>query len=352
MGRKWIKISELASLVNGEWQGHEDVEICDMADLNSVQEGQIAFLDNKRMIREAEGSRATALIVPNDMEDLALPVIKVKNPAWAAAVIHNYLLKKDFVATGIDARAVIGSGCSIAEDVSIGPLAVIGDGVTIGHRATIKPGVVIGDNVEIGDDVLLHPNVSVLDGSILGDRIIIHSGTVVGSDGFGYAHDDMGHHVKRPHVGYIQIDDDVEIGANSCLDRSTFGRTWIKQGTKIDNLVQVAHNVEIGEHSIIAGQSGIAGSTVVGKGLVVGGHSAISGHLKLGDRVTVAGHSAVINNQEDGVVVAGFPSFSHKKWLRASAAFQKLPDLVKQIREIKNKLSEIEKNIGERSISD
>ena len=347
MGKQWKKISELASLVNGEWQGEIDVAIYEMADLNTAEEGQIAYLDSKRKAQEALETGAAALIVPRDMEDLPVPVVKVDNPAWAAAVIHTHLLRKEFVASGIDGRAVIGLDCSISEDVSIEPLVVVGDRVKVGHRTQIKPGVVIGNDVVIGDDVLLYPNVTILDGSVLGNRIIIHSGTVIGSDGFGYAHDSQGHHVKRPHVGYVQIDDDVEIGANVCVDRATFGRTWIKRGTKIDNLVQVAHNVEIGEDTIIAGQSGIAGSTVVGKGLVVGGHSAISGHLNLGDRVTVAGHSAVINNQDDGVVVAGFPAFPHKQWLRASAAFQRLPGLVKEIREIKNKLAAIEKNIGE-----
>jgi len=164
---------------------------------------------------------------------------------------------------------------------------------------------------------------------------------VIGSDGFGYAHDREGRHVKRPQVGYVQIDDDVEIGANVCVDRATFGRTWVKRGTKIDNLVQIGHNVEIGEDSIIVSQCGISGSTTLGNGLIMGGKAAVSGHLKIGNRVTMAGKAGVMSDLEDGAVVAGFPAFSHKKWLRAASIFKKLPDLAKEVRELKKRLEKI-----------
>ncbi len=340
MGKKPVNISELAALVDGEWHG-EDVAVNDLADINTAAAGQLAYIDDRRKITAAAQTRASALIVPGDVGSLSLPVIKVSNPAWAAAVIHNHLLRKEFVGAGIDQRAVVGADCLIPEDITIMATAVIGARVQIGQRTKICPGVVIGDDVKVGADVLIHPNASILAGSIIGDRVIIHSGTVVGSDGFGYAHDNEGRHVKRPHVGYVQIDDDVEIGANTCVDRATFGRTWIKRGTKIDNLVQIAHNVEIGEDSIIVAQAGISGSTVLGNGVVMGGKVAISGHLKIGNRVTMAGKAGVISDQEDGSVVAGFPAFSHKKWLRAVAIFQKLPDLARDVREIKAKLKKI-----------
>ena len=207
-------------------------------------------------------------------------------------------------------------------------------------------------NVVIGCDAIIYPNVTILDRSVLGDRVIIHSGTVIGSDGFGYAHDQKGRHVKRPQVGYVQIDDDVEIGANSCIDRATFGRTWIRRGSKIDNLVHLSHNVEIGEDTIMAAQCGIAGSTVMGNGVVMGGHVAVSGHLKIGDRVTMAGRSGVASDQDSGVVVAGFPAFAHRKWLRASAVFQKLPELIKEVREIRKKIQEIIEKLNSKSPQD
>lgn len=344
MAKRWVKISVLAELVAGDWQG-EDIEIYDLADFNTAVAGQLAYIDHGRRIGEDEKTGASALIVPLGVGKLKMPVIKVDNPAWAAAVIHNHLLAVEFVATGIDQRAVVGDNCRIAEEVSISALVAIGDGVNIGRRVKISSGVVIGDDVRIGSDVIIHPNATIMKGSILGDRVIIHSNTVVGSDGFGYAHDSKGRHVKRPHVGYVQIDDDVEIGANVCIDRATFGRTWIKSGTKVDNLVQIAHNVVVGENSILVAQAGISGSTVLGNGVVMGGKAAISGHLNIGDRVTIAGKAGVINNQEEGVVVAGFPAFPHKKWLRSAAIFQKLPDLARDVRNIEKKLQEITKKL-------
>jgi UDP-3-O-[3-hydroxymyristoyl] glucosamine N-acyltransferase len=340
MAKKKVNISELAALVDGECQG-EDVAVHGLADLAGAGTGQLAYIDDSRKLAKASESSASALIVPRDAKQVSLPVIKVSDPVWAAAVIHNYLLDKDFVVSGIDSRAVVGEDCSIPEDVAVAPLVVIGDRVQLGHRVKIKAGVVIGDDVKIGSDVLIHPNVTILDRSIIGDQVIIHSGTVIGSDGFGYAHDQEGRHIKRPQVGYVRIDDAVEIGANVCVDRGTFDRTWIKRGTKIDNLVQIAHNVEIGEDSIIVSQSGIAGSTTLGNGVVMGGKVAISGHLKIGNRVTMAGKAGVMSDQEDGAVVAGFPAFAHRRWLRAAALFQKLPDLFREVREIRKKLQDI-----------
>ncbi|MCA1765946.1 MAG: UDP-3-O-(3-hydroxymyristoyl)glucosamine N-acyltransferase [Desulfobulbaceae bacterium] len=340
MNKRKVNISELAALVDGEWRG-EDVAVDGLADLADAGAGQLAYIDDIRKMKAAAECSASALIVPLDAGQLSLPVIKVADPAWAAAVIHHHLLHQDFDDAGIDPKAIVGEGCSIAGAVAVAPLVVIGDRVELGHRVEIRAGVVIGDDVKIGSDVLLHPNVTILDGSVIGDRVIIHSGAVVGSDGFGYAHDRAGRHLKKPHVGYVRIDDDVEIGANVCVDRGTFGRTWIKRGTKIDNLVQIAHNVEIGEDSIIVSQSGIAGSTTLGNGVIMGGKVAVNGHLKIGNRVTMAGKAGVMSNQEDGAVVAGFPAFSHRKWLRAAALFQKLPDLAKEVRELRKKLQEL-----------
>ncbi|MDF1577568.1 MAG: UDP-3-O-(3-hydroxymyristoyl)glucosamine N-acyltransferase [Desulfurivibrionaceae bacterium] len=340
MNKKKLRISVLAALVDGEWRG-EDVAVQELADLAGAGVGQLAYIDDIRKMAAAAECSASALIVPLAAEELSLPVIKVSDPAWAAAVIHNHLLSKDFVARGVDARAVVGEGCSIPDEVSVGPLALIGDRVQLGHRVEIKAGVVIGDGVTIGSDVLIHPNATILDGSIIGDRVIIHSGVVIGADGFGYAHDQQGRHVKKPHVGYVRIDDDVELGANVCVDRGTFGPTWIKRGVKIDNLVQIAHNVEIGEDSIIVSQSGIAGSTTIGRNVIMGGKVAVSGHLKIGNRVTMAGKAGVISDLEDGAVVAGFPAFAHKKWLRAVALFQKLPELAREVRELRIKLQEL-----------
>ena len=337
-----VKASELAGLIDGELIGEADPDVFELADLVTADVGQVAFVTGKGKLTQVETSRAALLLVPKDFPEVSRAIIKVADPTWAATVIQHHLTAKDFVATGIHPSAVIGVDCSIPNEVSIAPLACVGSRVRIGRRVRISAGCVVGDDVVIGDDTLLYPNVSVLDRSVLGARVIVHSGTVIGSDGFGYAHDRQGHHLKRIHVGYVQIDDDVELGANVCVDRATFGRTWIKRGTKIDNLVQVAHNVEIGEDSILVSQSGVSGSTVLGDGVILGGKAAIGGHLKLGNRVTVAGKSGVAASVPDGEVVAGFPAIPHKQWLRAVTVFPKLPELLKEIRELKKQLVDLQ----------
>jgi len=334
-----MKASELAKLVDGELLGGGDPEISGLADLASAGEGHVAFVTDKARLEQAAASRAALLLIPRGFPGPTRPVIRVEDPVWAATVIQHRLECRPFVATGVHPSAVIGQDCLIPDEVAVAPLVCLGDRVRLGSRVKIGAGCVIGDDVLIGDDTLLHPNVTVLDRSVLGNRVVVHSGTVIGSDGFGYVHDRQGRHLKRLHLGHVQIDDDVELGANVCVDRATFGRTWIRRGTKIDNLVQVAHNVEIGEDSILVSQSGIAGSTVLGNGLILGGKAAINGHLKIGNRVTVAGKAGVTANLGDGEVVAGFPATAHKQWLRAVTLFPRLPELFKELRELRKELA-------------
>jgi len=336
-------------MVKGQLVGEDDPAIEALLDLDSAGPGQMSFLSGKAKPERIESCRASALLVSRNAPAMPLPTVRVDDPVWAATVIQNFFLAREFVPAGIHPSAVIGRDCSIPEEITIGPLVCLGDRVKVGRRVRIAPGCVIGDDVVIGDDCLLHPNVTVLEHSILGARVILHSGTVLGSDGFGYAHDRQGHHLKRPHVGYVQIDDDVEIGANVCVDRGTFGRTWIKRGTKIDNLVQVAHNVRIGEDSILVSQSGISGSTFLGDGVILGGKAAIAGHLRIGNRVTAAAKAGITSNLEDGEIVAGFPAIQHKKWLRAVTAFPRLPELLREVRELKKQIADLVNKSGDQS---
>lgn len=334
-----MKASELAALVEGEFVGDDDPEIFELMDLPSADVGQVAFVTGKGKLSQVVTTRASLLLVPRDFPQVARAIIRVADPTWAATVIQHQLTAIGFAATGIHSSAVIGVDCCVPDEVSIAPLVCLGARVRLGRRVSISAGCVVGDDVVIGDDTLLHPNVTVLARSVLGARVIVHSGTVIGSDGFGYAHDRQGHHLKRIHVGHVQIDDDVELGANVCVDRATFGKTWIKRGTKIDNLVQVAHNVEIGEDSILVSQSGISGSTVLGNGVIMGGKAAISGHLQIGNRVTIAAKAGVASNLPDGEVVAGFPAIPHRQWLRMVTSLPRLPELIKEIRELKKQLA-------------
>ncbi|MEA2083565.1 MAG: UDP-3-O-(3-hydroxymyristoyl)glucosamine N-acyltransferase [Thermodesulfobacteriota bacterium] len=341
MGNKSRTLRELAEMVGGTFEGDPDFLIHGLSDLDSAGKGEITFVTGRKRFPQIVTTGASAVIVPNDIEEADKPIIRVRDPNLAAALIHTHFLMESFVAKGISLSAHVGSDCSVPDEVTIGPMAVLGDRVSLGKRVVINPGTVIGDDVEIGEDSILHSNVTIANGCRIGARVIIHSGTVIGSDGFGYVTDEHGRHVKRPHVGIVQIDDDVEIGSNVSVDRATFGKTWIKQGAKIDNLVHVAHNVTVGEGSLLAGQVGIAGSAVLGRGVVLGGQAGVSGRIQVGNQVMAAGKTGIVKDVEEGVVISGFPAMPHKQWLRASTAFSTLPDLVRDLRNLKKKVAEI-----------
>lgn len=334
-------LAELAILVGGEVSGPPDLAICGLNDLALAGAGEITFVTDVKRLEELAASRAAAVILPQKVAEIDRPAIRVRNPNLAAAIIHNHFLARPFVAAGVHPSAVAGSGCRIPEAVSIGPHAVLGNGVRLGEGVTIGANVVIGDEVVIGDDVLIHPNVTIVARSVIGKRVIIHPGAVIGSDGFGYATDEAGRHVKRPHVGIVELEDDVEIGANTCIDRGTFGKTVVKAGAKIDNLVQLGHNVVIGEHSFLVAQVGVAGSTKTGHHVVMGGQVGLAGHLAIGNGVMIAAKSGVHDDQPDGAIIAGIPALPHKKWLRVSGAMAKLPEMVKELRELRRQVAEL-----------
>lgn len=342
MERKGTSLAELAALVAGDPLGDPEVAIHGVGELRSATPGQITFVAKAKDAGLLAACQASAAIVPRTVTAAGLPLIRVADPYLAVAIIHNHLLAKPFLGRGIHPRAYVGEHCRIPAAVTIAPMAVLGARVELGERVTIGAGVVVEDDVVIGDDTILHANVTILQGCRLGARVEIHSGTVIGSDGYGYATDRAGQHVKRPQVGIVQIDDDVEIGANVCVDRATFGKTWIRRGSKIDNLVQIAHNVEVGEDSLVIAQVGIAGSTKLGRNVVLGGQAALNGHIVLGDRVMVAAKSGVHDHQPDGAVVSGVPAIPHKTWLRATVAFAQLPELLRDVRELKKKLGPAE----------
>ncbi|MBU0676159.1 MAG: UDP-3-O-(3-hydroxymyristoyl)glucosamine N-acyltransferase [Proteobacteria bacterium] len=336
------KLSELAALVGGVVSADEDPELYGLMDIESAGVGEIAFITGAPGKEfDISAIRASALIVAKSFPEIPVPVIRVDQPALAAALIHQSFCNKPFVATGISTHAVVGKDCLVDHEVSIAPGVIIGDRVHIARQVVIHAGAVIEDDVVVGEGSLIYPNVTLLCRTEIGKRVILHSGTVIGSDGFGFVTDHAGRHVKRPHVGNVRIDDEVEIGANSCVDRATFGTTWIKRGTKIDNQVHVGHNVTIGEDCIIVAQVGISGSTELGNNVVLGGKVAIAGHLKLGNRVMVASKAGVTTNQEEGAVVSGFPAIPHRKWLRAATAFQRLPDLISEVRHLRKQVAEV-----------
>ncbi|MBU0946561.1 MAG: UDP-3-O-(3-hydroxymyristoyl)glucosamine N-acyltransferase [Proteobacteria bacterium] len=341
MSEKSLSLADLAALVEGEIVGDGGVMITGFAPLETAERGDISFLVKAGLADSLAAFKGSAVIVPMAVEEAPVPLIRVKDPYLASASIHTLLLKKIFLAKGVHERAWVGKDTSIPQEITIAPLASVGERVKLGERVTIESGVVVGDDVEIGDDTILKANVTVGDGCIIGKKVILHSGTVIGSDGYGYATDSRGFHVKRPQVGIVRIDDDVEIGANCCVDRAAYGVTWIKSGTKIDNLVQVGHNVVVGENSLIVAQVGIAGSTILGRNVVLGGQVGLAGHIELGNGVMVAAQSGVHNDQKDGARIGGSPAIPIKQFVRAATQFGKLAEMGRDLKKVKKAVAEL-----------
>ena len=339
---KTATLRELAALVGGTVSGDDKLAVTAFNSLELAVAGELSFINTAKLAGNLTDTRASACIVPADLDEVELPVIRVDNPDLAAALIHKYLLTEDFKPAGIHQSAVIGSNCEVSDHVTIAPHVTIGNRVRIGERVTLHPGVVIGDDVQIGDDCILYANAVVAHGCTLGNRVVLHHGSIIGSDGFGFATDSAtGNHVSKPQVGTVRIDDDVQIGANTCVDRAAFGITHVKSGVRIDNQVMVGHNCVIGENSILVGQVGIAGSTTLGRNVILGARAAVAGHLYLEDGVMVAALGGVHNNQKKGSVVGGIPAFDVKKWGRATAAYARLPDMVKEMRRLRREVDQL-----------
>lgn len=322
-----LRASELARAIGATLDGDGDLLLHGVAPLDQAGPGDVSFLANPRYRQEAETSGAGALIVATGEQALRAPVLlRASNPylafARALQAFHPAALSEGRVSP----RAVVGEDVVLGDGAIVEPLAVLGDGCRIGARTRILSGAVLGRGVVVGEDCVIHPHVTLYDGVRVGARVILHAGAVVGSDGFGFAKEGRTYH-KIPQVGTVVIEDDVEIGANATVDRATLGKTVIGAGTKIDNLVQVAHNVRIGAGSALAAQVGIAGSATLGEGATMGGQSGVSGHLSLGRNVTIAGKSAVFKDLADGAFVSGVPARPIRDWQRGQAALGRLEAL-------------------------
>jgi len=335
-------LAELAGLVDGELRGPGDLRITGVAALASAEPGQISWLTEARFISRLAQSRAGAALIPASLADSPKPAIVCADVEHALALILGHFAPSlPQPAQGIDARAQVAPDAVLGDGVAIGPFAVIESGAQIGARSIIDAGAYVGAECRIGEDCRLWPYVVVRERCTIGDRVLIHPHAVIGADGFGY-YLRAGRHHKIPHLGGVMIGDDVEIGAGACVDRSKTGNTVIETGVKIDNLVQVAHNVVIGAHSVLCAQVGVAGSARLGKYVLLGGHVGIRDNIALGDRVQVAACSCVPQDVDAGVKMAGLPATEFRQYLREHASLRKLPELVAQLRELVRRVEELE----------
>jgi UDP-3-O-[3-hydroxymyristoyl] glucosamine N-acyltransferase len=347
---KRASVAELAALVGGRVEGDGAVEIVGMASLEDAGEGQISFLADLRHVSRLEKTRASALIVPGALPSFPKPLIRTPNPYAAYAKVQTFFARKDYEALGVGAGAHVAPEARIGREVSIYPFVYVGNRSTIGDRVVLFPGVYVGEDVQIGEGTVLYPNVAVMDGCRIGKRVIVHGGTVIGSDGFGFAPDKDGY-IKIPQVGIVEIEDDVEIGANCAIDRAAMGKTLIKKGVKTDNLVQIAHNVVVGENTLLVAQVGIAGSTEIGSWAALGGQAGVVGHIKIGDRARVGAQAGVGQEVQAGETVSGSPAFPHREWLRAQVVFPKLPEMRKNLSALGKRVEALEKVLGRRDQS-
>jgi UDP-3-O-[3-hydroxymyristoyl] glucosamine N-acyltransferase len=328
-----VSLSEIAGAVGGRLIGDGDVMIAGVSNLEEARAGDLAYVDGDRFVEAALASQASAFVVGRPVPEVSRPQLVVADVRYAfVGVVERFFAPRP-APRGIATPVVRGADVEIGPDVSIGPFVTLGDRVRIGARVRLYPGVFVGDDVEIGDDSVLYPNVTVREGSVIGRRVVIHSGAAIGSDGFGYIEHEGRHH-KIPQLGRVVIEDDVELGANVTVDRATFGRTLIGRGTKVDNLVQIGHNVTIGHDSILVAQVGVAGSTRLGSHVVVGGQAGLADHLDIGDGAMIAARSGVMRDVPAGQTVSGTPALAHDVSLRMHGLMLRLPELRRQLREL------------------
>ena len=337
-----FKLGELADIVGGKVEGDSAVEIQGVAGIREAKAGDITFIANPKYEVFLETTLASAVIAPPNVK-IDKPIVRIENPYFAYLKVLNLFAEELMVRYPrvVHEQAVVDDSAVISEDVAVGPFCQVCADVLIGNGTTILAGSFIGQKVVLGRDCLIYPNVTIREGCTIGDRVIIQPGAVIGADGFGFAKDGQTHH-KVPQIGRVIIEDDVEIGANSTVDRATTGETRVKRGSKIDNLVQIAHNVVIGEDCILAAQVGISGSTELGKNVVLAGQAGLAGHITVGDGAMVGGQGGVTKSVPANTTVSGYPAREHRKALKLSACTNQLPDLFERVKDLEKKLKKLE----------
>jgi len=330
--------SQIALLINGKIEGNPDAAVASFGKIEEAREGQLAFLANPKYEDHLYTTQATVIIINDSLElkqTLAATLIRVPDAYSAfATLLSKYQEMVRQQLNGVQEPCYISKTASYGKNVFIGAFVYLGEKVKVGDHTKIYPNAYLGDNVKVGDNTIIHPGVRIYNDCIIGNNVTIHSGTVIGGDGFGFAPQPDGSFIKVPQIGNVIVEDNVEIGANTTIDRATIGSTIIKSGAKLDNLIQVAHNVEIGHSTVIAAQAGISGSTKIGNGVMIGGQVGIVGHLQIGDGAKINAQSGVSKSLEPGKAVTGSPAYDYTASLRSQAINRKLPDLEKRVKEL------------------
>lgn len=343
--RMEFSAKQIAEFIGGRVEGNENATVHTFAKIEEGQEGAISFLSNPKYTHYLYETKSTIVLVNDDLElenDVNATLIRVKNAYEAVAKLLQLYASMMPKKKGIAPSASISPKASIGKDVYVGAFAVIGEGSVIGDGTVIYPHTVIGDNVHIGEGCLFYPNITIYDGCRIGNHVTIHAGTVIGADGFGFAPNVEGYE-KIPQIGVVIIEDNVEIGANTCIDRSTMGATVIHKGVKLDNLIQVAHNCEIGENTVMSAQVGIAGSTKVGSWCMFGGQVGLAGHITIGDHVNLGAQSGVPSSLKANQTLIGTPPMEPTPYFKSQAIFRRLPDLYKEMSALRKEIEELKK---------
>ncbi len=337
-----MTLAELAARLGCRLEGDGTIEITRVATLDEAGPGDVTFLANPKYASRVAATRASAVILADDAAPAPGAMLRSAHPYRTLAEALRLLGRDERPAPGVHPTAVVASDARLGGGVSIGPCAVVGAGAVLGDRVVLHAHVVIGPGAAIGDDSLLHARVSVRERCVLGARVIVQDGAVIGSDGYGFVTDDAGVHHKIPQQSRVVVEDDVEIGANTTIDRPAVGETRIGAGTKIDNLVQIAHGVRVGRHVLLVSQVGVAGSATIGDHVVLAGQVGVAGHVTVGPRARATAQTGIANSVDPGALVSGYPAIDNRDWLKASAVFRHLPALRRQVQALEARLEELE----------
>ena len=334
---------QIAEFLGGTVEGNENASVNTFAKIEEGTPGALSFLSNVKYTQYLYSTQSSVVLVNKDFkaeQPVSATLVRVDNAYESLAKLMSLYASMKPGRNGISSLASVSEKAKIGKNVYIGPFSVIEDGAVIGDDTQIYPHVIVGEGASVGSKCILYPHVTVYYGCRIGNRCILHAGSVIGADGFGFAPTPDGYN-KIPQIGIVELEDDVEIGANTCIDRSTMGRTIIHKGVKLDNLIQIAHNVEVGDNTVMSAQTGVAGSSKIGSWCMIGGQVGISGHISIGNKVNIGAQSGIISSTTDGESIMGYPAIGYRNFLRSSLIFKELPEMSKTIRQLEKEVEEL-----------